>query len=124
MSTRPPAQRRRHGHDIELLTARWLSERGLREIARNQHARGGEIDLIMRDGDTLVFVEVRYRRDCHHGSAVESVTPAKQRRIVQAARFYLARERLSCACRFDVVGVTGTPEALEFDWIRAAFDAF
>ncbi|OHV12231.1 YraN family protein [Kushneria phosphatilytica] len=124
MNGHPPSQRRRQGHDIEALTARWLSQRGLREVARNQHARGGEIDLIMRDGDTLVFVEVRYRRCTQYGTALETITPAKQRRIIRAARFYLARERLSCACRFDVVGVTGTPEALEFDWISAAFDAF
>lgn len=115
---------RRRGQDIELLTARWLVARGLVEVARNQHARGGEIDLVMRDGETLVFVEVRYRADSRYGSPLETVTATKQRRLIKAARFYLAHNRLSCPCRFDVVGVTGTPPALEFTWIRSAFEAF
>ncbi|WP_106478384.1 YraN family protein [Phytohalomonas tamaricis] len=119
-----PSEKRRRGQDIEVLTAHWLTAQGLTEIARNQHARGGEIDLIMRDGETLVFVEVRYRATTRYGSPLETVTVTKQRRLIKAARFYLANNRLSCSCRFDVVGVTGHLSALEFTWIKSAFDAF
>lgn len=124
MSDRPPSRRRR-GHDIESLTAQWLTRQGLVLIERNYHARTGEIDLIMRDGEFLVFVEVRFRAQHHHGSALETITAPKQRRLVRAAHFYLQSRRLSCACRFDAVGVSGQPpDRLEFEWIRSAFDAF
>ncbi|WP_251978970.1 YraN family protein [Salinicola avicenniae] len=119
-----PTDARRRGEQIETLAAHWLEQRGLTLISRNQHAKGGEIDLIMRDGETLVFVEVRHRRRTDHGHPLETVTPAKQRRIIKAARFYLQTQRLSCPCRFDVVGVTGTRPDLTVEWIRAAFDAY
>ncbi|WP_027350884.1 YraN family protein [Halotalea alkalilenta] len=115
--------RRADGQQMEALAAAHLVRAGLVEVARNQHARGGEIDLVMRDGDVLVFVEVRHRRSTRFGSALESVTETKRRRLRLAARVYLQRNRLSCACRFDVVGITGrAPDALRFDWIKAAFD--
>lgn len=115
---------RARGEAIERVTESWLQARGLQSVARNQHAKGGELDLIMRDGDILVFIEVRHRADTRHGHPLETVTVTKQRRLVRAARFYLLRNGLSCPCRFDVVGVTGTPPQLEFTWVRAAFDAF
>ena len=115
---------RARGESVERVAAHWLQGQGLQLIARNQHAKGGELDLVMRDGETLVFVEVRHRTDSRHGHPLETVTASKQRRLVKAARFYLLRNGLSCACRFDVVGVTGTPPQLEFIWVRAAFDAF
>ncbi|MDO0946303.1 YraN family protein [Chromohalobacter israelensis] len=115
---------RRRGLEMERRAADWLASHGLSLVDANQHARRGEIDLIMRDGDTLVFIEVRHRRDARHGHPFETVTAAKQRRLIGAARFYLHRNGLSCACRFDVVGVTGTPPHLSFEWIRSAFDAF
>lgn len=124
MAFRPFSSRQR-GHDIESLTAQWLEQQGLITIARNQHIRGGETDLIMRDGDCLVFVEVRYRASSSYGSPLETITPAKQRKLIRAARFYLLDKRLSCPCRFDAVGVTGEPpERLHFEWIKSAFDAF
>lgn len=116
--------RRQQGQQVEQAAARWLEVRGLTLIASNQHAKGGEIDLIMREGEDLVFVEVRHRQRSDYGSPLETITAAKQRRIVKAARFYLHAQRLSCPCRFDVVGVTGSLPALEFEWIRAAFDAY
>ncbi|MHB0774348.1 YraN family protein [Halomonas sp. WWR20] len=119
------ANPRAFGEAVESATADWLQQRhGLVPISRNQHARGGELDLIMRDGEQLVFIEVRHRTSTRYGHPLETVTAAKQRRIILAARFYLQRNGLSCSCRFDVVGVTGTPPELTFDWIRAAFDAF
>lgn len=120
----PRSDPRFRGEQVEQQVASWLAEQGLALVASNQHAKGGEIDLVMQDGGTLVFVEVRHRRDTRYGHPLETVTAAKQRRIIKAARFYLQTQRLSCPCRFDVVGVTGRPPELEFEWIRAAFDAY
>ncbi|MFO7648099.1 MULTISPECIES: YraN family protein [Halomonas] len=118
-----PRDARARGEAIERHAAAWLVERGLVLEAVNQHAKGGEIDLVMRDGEVLVFVEVRHRADTRHGHPLETVTPAKQRRLIRAARFYLQRNGLSCPCRFDVLAVTGHPPALEFEWVDNAFDA-
>jgi putative endonuclease len=96
-----------------------LVERNYR-VARGPGARAGEVDLILRERDgTLVFVEVRARRDARHGGAAASVGAAKQRRLVFAAQHYLLRWPSPPPCRFDVVSVEG--EAVE--WLRAAFDA-
>ncbi|WP_374592296.1 YraN family protein [Aquabacterium sp.] len=89
-------------------------------VARGPSARGGEVDLIMRDRDgTLVFVEVRARRAGSHGGAAASVTPAKQRRCIYAAQHYLQRLPSWPPCRFDVVALDGDT----IEWLRAAFDA-
>ena len=81
---------------------------------------GGEIDLIVREGDgTLVFVEVRKRRNAQHGGALASVTSTKQRRIVFAARYFLLKLRQPPPCRFDVVAVEGE----DLLWFKAAFEA-
>ncbi|MFO8045127.1 MAG: YraN family protein [Halomonas sp.] len=119
-----PRDARARGGAIERLAATWLAERGLVLVATNQHAKGGELDLVMRDGEMLVFVEVRHRADTRHGHPLETVTPTKQRRLIRAARFYLQRNRLSCSCRFDVLAVTGQPPHLEYDWVVNAFDAY
>ncbi len=96
-----------------------LVERNYR-VAAGPRARGGEIDLILRERDgTLVFVEVRRRGDTGHGGAAVSVSAAKQRRLVYAARHYLTRHASPPPCRFDVVAIDG--ERLE--WLRAAFGA-
>jgi putative endonuclease len=95
---------------------------GLRLVARNYRTPGrggGEIDLVMRDGATLVFVEVRRRSRSDFGGAAASVGAIKQRRIVFAARHYLLRLAAPPPCRFDVVAV----EAGRVQWLRAAFDA-
>ncbi|WP_444677297.1 YraN family protein [Halomonas sp. E19] len=118
------ADARARGSQIERLAADWLVARGLVLLAANQQCKGGELDLVMRDGETLVFVEVRHRADSRHGHPLETITATKQRRLIHAARFYLARNRLSCPCRFDALAVTGTPPALDFDWVQSAFDAF
>jgi putative endonuclease len=103
-----------------------LRKAGLKLVARNFHCRCGEIDLILRDGDTLVFAEVRYRHDAAHGGGgVISVGAAKQRKLVHAAQFFLqAHAQFSgLPCRFDVLGCAGTPQAPLFEWIRHAFEA-
>ena len=89
-------------------------------VARGPSARGGEVDLILRDRDgTLVFVEVRSRADVRHGGAAATVGALKQRRLVFAARHFLARLPTLPPCRFDVVSVEGD----RIEWLRAAFDA-
>lgn len=108
------------GRRAEQAAAVFLARQGLRVIARNYHCRGGEIDLICRDGNTLVFVEVRQRQSRRFGGAAASITPAKQRRILLAARHYLASEKCSdAACRIDCVLIDGE----NIDWVRNAFDA-
>ncbi len=101
--------------------------RGLTLVQRNYRvaegpcARGGEIDLILREPDgTLVFVEVRARRRSRFGGAAASVSLAKQRRLVFAATHYLRGLRTWPPCRFDVVALDGA----HLEWLRAAFDAF
>jgi putative endonuclease len=106
------------GARAEEQAARFLAGRGLIILARNYRCRGGEIDLVCRDGATLVFVEVRLRTNRDFGGAAASITPAKQRRIVLAASHYLAGKPLP-ACRFDAVLLDGAG----IDWIRNAFDA-
>lgn len=104
----------------------WLQQQGLELVQRNYRvargplARGGEVDLVMRDRDgTLVFVEVRQRAGGAHGGAAASVGAAKQRRVLFAAQHYLLRFAAPPPCRFDVVAIDG--EALE--WLPAAFTA-
>lgn len=98
---------------------------GLELLDRNFHCRLGEIDLILADGDTIVFVEVRYRGDGARGDGTASVGPAKQRKLARAAQLWLqARPQFSARpCRFDVIGCTGAPQRPQFDWVRNAFDA-
>jgi putative endonuclease len=100
---------------------RLLLAQGLTLVGRNFRCRVGEIDLIMRDGPSLVFVEVRYRADGRHGSAAETVSVAKQRRFTAAARRYLQQHPAAARgpCRFDVVAMTGE----HVEWLRGAFAA-
>ena len=104
----------------------WLQARGLEPVQRNYRvargpsARGGEIDLIMRDRDgTLVFVEVRARSGTGHGGAAASVGRGKQQRVIRAAQTYLLNFRQLPPCRFDVVAIDGDG----IEWLQAAFDA-
>ena len=98
--------------------ARFLSRHGLEVVARNYRTRLGEIDLVAREGDVLVFVEVRLRSSARFGHALESIDAHKRRRIVAAARQFLANVRPEPACRFDVIALDeGAPR-----WERAAFD--
>lgn len=109
----------------ERLAARFLERQGLAVVARNYRCRGGEVDLICRDGRALVFVEVRLRRSMSHGGAAASITTVKQRRIVLAARHYLASRPCAdgeCDCRFDCLLLDRVAEAA-IVWIRDAFSA-
>ena len=111
------------GHAVEALAEQHLVDAGLRCVARNVTCRMGEIDLVMRDGEALVFVEVRYRAGAGFGGAAASVGHAKRSRLVAAARWYLMRNpRLAnLPCRFDVVAVEGSGDARRLDWLRDAF---
>jgi putative endonuclease len=104
---------------------RLLESHGLRLVTRNYRVargpsrHGGEIDLILRDRDgTLVFVEVRARRDRRAGGAAASIGPAKRARLLYAARSYLAQLDRVPPCRFDVVAIDGE----HVQWLPAAFD--
>ncbi|MFC5510732.1 YraN family protein [Massilia jejuensis] len=104
------------GRDWEQAALRYLRRHGLVLIEANFTCKGGEIDLVMRDGESLVFVEVRQRADRRHGGAAASITPSKIRRIVRAAQVYLQRLPALPPCRFDVVAIDGE----ELDWLRDA----
>lgn len=106
------------GREAEERAAHHLERSGLQLVTRNFRVRGGEIDLICRDGRRLVFVEVRQRSRGDFGGAAASITTGKQRRIILAARHYLAGKP-ECDCRFDCVLIDG--ERLE--WLKDAFSA-
>jgi len=103
----------------------FLMEQGLRKVARNYRCRHGEIDLILDDGDTLVFVEVRFRATGALVSAAESVTQAKQRRLLASAEHFLQRraESEQRDCRFDVVAISGNAPRPTVRWLRDAIQA-
>ena len=110
------------GRWAEAAAARWLEERGCSVRARNIRLAGGEIDLVVRDGDTDVFVEVKARRE--GGRAAEAVSADKRRRLGRAAALWAAKEGVPRGgCRFDVVTVEGEGEAVVIRRIRGAFDA-
>jgi putative endonuclease len=91
------------GAAAEALAAEFLAARGLAILARNYRCRSGEIDLIARDRETLVFVEVRLRSSAAFGGAAASITAAKRQRIARAARHYLATLGREPPCRFDAI---------------------
>ena len=116
-STPPADARAVAGRAAEDLAARFLDGQGLHVVARNFRTKRGEIDLIARDGATLVFVEVRFRRSERHGGAAESITAAKQARMVAAAKVYLLRQRGDPPCRFDAILLDALDPA-RIDWRR------
>ncbi len=111
------------GHTVESQVALYLAAQGLTLLHRNFRCKQGEVDLIAEMGDQLIFIEVRFRQNTNYGSAQESITRSKQRKIIQSARFFLCRYPgyANHACRFDVVGVTLKGQQLDFDWIQHAF---
>ena len=113
------------GARYEDLAEAYLQRAGLITITRNFNCRMGEIDRIMTDDGTLVFVEVRYRADPGFVSPLASITPMKQRRLIRTAQFYLQRNPRFAGYpyRFDAIGITGSLEDPRFNWIKGAFSA-
>lgn len=109
----------RRGAEAEQRAAAHLQARGLRLLARNWRCRFGEIDLVLLDGDTLVFVEVRARRGPGLGGAAESITAAKRARLTRTAEAYLAQTGHRGPCRFDAILIEGE----RLTWLRDAFGA-
>ncbi len=106
------------GAAAEALAATFLAAQGLAIVGRNYRCRGGEIDIIARDGRTLVFVEVRMRRNRAFGGAAESITATKRRRLRLAASHYLARLRSEPPCRFDAILLDALASE-RIEWLRA-----
>lgn len=96
----------------------FLVSKGLKPVCRNYRCKQGELDLVMRDQQSLVIIEVRYRKSDIYGSALESVTHSKQARIIAATQHYLSTLRVDCPLRFDVVAISGNGS---INWIKNAF---
>jgi putative endonuclease len=122
---RDRTDRRARGASVEDAARRHLLRAGLQDIARNVRYKLGELDLVMRDDDCVVFVEVRYRGRADFGDGAESVDWRKRRKLVMAAQLFLQRtpSLANAPCRFDVVDASGDPEYPDLRWIRAAFRA-
>lgn len=123
--TRPPEERSAAGRAAEESVCAYLGKRGMRIVSRNFRAKGGEIDIVAQEGDLLAFVEVRFREENGHGLPEESVGPAKRRRIVAAARAYLATIPGDSwkEARFDVAAVDGGGTDASIRYYPGAFDA-
>jgi putative endonuclease len=122
----PRDVRQLRGKAAEDLAAAYLETRGLAVLARNLRCKGGELDLLCRDGAVLVVIEVRQRSSARFGGALASVTRQKQRRMIRAARFHLQRHAAwqRCVLRFDVIGLDGLPDGTQrLAWVRDAFRA-
>ncbi len=114
------------GREAEASALRHLQQQGLQLIAQNWLCKRGELDLVMLDGDTVVFVEVRYRRHSTWGGALESVDFRKQQKVILAAQLFLQSEPRwqSAACRFDVVAIEGNPQDRRpLNWVQHAFES-
>ncbi|MFT7413422.1 MAG: putative endonuclease [Methylophagaceae bacterium] len=110
------------GQQTELLACQFLQRHKLKLIIKNYHCRRGEIDLIMQDQNTLVFIEVRYRKNDRFGSALESVNHKKQAKIIITAEHYLLQNKQSFSnYRFDVIAISPTQQSDEIIWVKDAF---
>jgi len=116
-----PSPTTQRGQWAEDYACQHLQQVGLRVLHRNYQCRWGEIDLIMQDHSTVVFVEVRYRRSQAYGGALDSITQHKQQKIIATAQHYLQQQTQQPLCRFDVVVLTGAVQAPTVRWIQNAF---
>ncbi len=124
-ATCPPEDRRRSGSEAETAACDYLEAKGMQVVKRNFRARGGEVDVVGREGDTLVFVEVRYREDDGLGTPEETVDRVKRLKVAAAARAYVSRIAPASwkEARFDVVAVVGTGPDRVIRHYPGAFDA-
>jgi putative endonuclease len=112
----------RLGKEGEAIAVRFLKKNGYRIIQKNYRTPIGEIDIIARDGKTLVFVEVKARESIRYGLPFESVNSRKRKKIMNVATLYLKRFRDVPPCRFDVVSINYEKGRPVFDLIKNAFD--
>ncbi|MGS0695991.1 YraN family protein [Shewanella sp. 0m-4] len=105
------------GQIAEYAARQYLQQRGLTFVEQNVRYRFGEIDIVMKDGNDWVFVEVKYRSPSQYGGAVNALSPAQARRIRKAANHYIQLNRIDAICRFDVIAAD--PQGIQ--WIRGAF---
>lgn len=119
-----PKTTRETGLLTENIAANYLMNEGLSEISRNFTCRLGEIDLIMKEQQTLVFVEVKYRKSNNFGGAAAAVSASKQIKLQKSANFYLQKQQLNAyntSCRFDVVTIEGNLSCPDIVWLKNAF---
>lgn len=112
------------GKVTEQLAANFLETQGLVLKTRNFHNRRGELDLIMTEADTWVFIEVKYRQHSHFGGAISAISASKQQKIKQCAAYYLQQAGLNeynTSCRFDVIALQGNINNPEITWLKNAF---
>ena len=117
---------KRKGLHYEAQARDYLEQRGLRLVTENYHCRFGEIDLIMRDGDTLCFIEVKFRKSLLFGGAAASIPAAKQRKIIKTALFYISahKQLANQATRFDALLIQRQADhSNQINWIQNAFYA-
>ena len=114
---------RQAGTQWEKTAESFLRGQGLKLLQRNFSSRFGEIDLIMEDEETVVFIEVKYRKSSQHGSGADAVTFHKQGRISRTAGWYLVKNphRAGQFCRFDVISINPQKETQGINWIKSAF---
>ena len=117
--------KREFGAELEMFAAKQMETQGCRIIEKNYSCKLGEIDIILQDKETLVFVEVRYRKQNKFGGAIASVDNKKQRKIIKTASLYLQSNKLTdkVACRFDVFAIQGNFSNLSYNWVKDAFAA-
>lgn len=114
-------RRKRAGDYGETAALGYLAAKGYTILAQNYRAWGGEIDIIARSGDYIVFVEVKYRKQLAYGRPVAAITQKKRRNLISAAYGYLAEHaRADANCRFDIIEVFGR-EQLHINHIENAF---
>lgn len=119
LSTQNTPEHLKRGNAAEQIAAVFLQQKGLKLLEKNFRCKYGEIDLIMQDGKTLVFIEVRLRSNNHFGGAAESITPTKQNKLSRTAEFYLQNHD-NQPCRFDAI-LMQTPNINAVEWIKNAF---
>ena len=119
----PERTRRQSGQDAERHALEHLQQQGLRLLAQNWLCKRGELDLVMLDGDTVVFVEVRYRKNTQWGGALDSIDERKRQKLIFAAQYFLQRESrwANAPCRFDVIAIDSNLDQL--NWLQNAFDS-
>lgn len=118
------------GRAAEAIACQYLEKNGLQLIEKNFNSRFGEIDIIMQHSETLVFIEVRYRKNDLYGGAKASITPLKQKKIIKTALYYMQCKGREFNSRFDVIAITGEANDrislniknnLVIEWIKNAF---